>query len=425
VKRSVVVVGGGFAGVACAKGLAKHGVDVHLVDRNNYHQFQPLLYQVATAQLGVPDIARPLRDIFTKHGTVRVTTGEVVAIDPEAKTVALADGGSISGDVLVIAAGARANFFGTPGAEEHAYPLYCVDDAERLRSRILGIMDSVDRDEKYLEKGAFNFVIVGAGPTGVETSGALAEMIRDVLPHFYPELPAQLANVIVVDHAPHLLNGFSEKSQAFATRALERDGVEFRFGTGVKEVHPGKVVLSDDSEIVTHLVIWAGGLQASTVVGAAGLPQGRGGRVDAEPDLTAPGFSDVFVIGDAANITDQHGKPLPQLGSVAQQSGAWAAHNVLATMAGHETKPFEYHDKGIMAMVGRNAAVAELGSDRHEITGPLAFAAWLGVHASLLSGVREKVGALASWGQDYVSKKRPTALVDHPDDYRIDWDDES
>ena len=318
-KRSVVVVGGGFAGVACAKGLAKHGVDVHLIDRNNYHQFQPLLYQVATAQLGVPDIARPLRDIFTKHGTVRVTTGEVASIDPEAKTVALADGVTIGGDVLVVAAGARANFFGTPGADEHAYPLYCVDDAERLRSRILGIMDAVDRDERYLSQGALNFVIVGAGPTGVETSGALAEMVKDVLPHFYPDLPTLLANVIVVDHAPHVLNGFSERSQSFATKALERDGVEFRFGTGVKEVHPNKVVLSDDSEIITHLVIWAGGLQASGVLGASGLPQGRGGRVDVEPDLTAPGYPDVFVLGDAANITDEHGRVLPQLGSVADR----------------------------------------------------------------------------------------------------------
>jgi NADH dehydrogenase len=422
VKRTVVVVGGGFAGVACAKGLAKHGVDVRLIDRNNYHQFQPLLYQVATAQLGVPDIARPLRDIFTKHGTVRVTTGEVVAIDPEAKTVTLDDGATIGGDVLVIAAGAKANFFGTPGAEEHAYPLYCVDDAERLRSRILGIMDAVDRDERYLEKGAFNFVIVGASATGVETSGALAEMVKDVLPHFYPDLPSLVANVIVVDHAPHVLNGFSERSQRFATKALEHDGVEFRFGTGVKEVHPNRVVLSDDSEIITHLVIWAGGLEASSVVGAAGLPQGRGGRVDVEPDLSAPGHPDVYVLGDAANVTDQHGRVLPQLGSVAQQSGAWAAHNAIANMSGKPTRPFEYHDKGIMAMVGRNAAVAELGEDRHEITGPLAFAAWLGVHASLLSGVREKVGALATWGQDYVSKKRPSALVDHPEDYRIDWD---
>ena len=423
-KRSVVIVGGGFAGVACAKGLAKHGVEVTLVDRNNYHQFQPLLYQVATAQLGVPDIARPLRDMFAHRETVRVVTGEVASIDVDAKTVTLEDGVTIGGDVLVIAAGAKANFFGTPGAEEHAYPLYCVDDAERLRSRILGIIDSVDRDERHLEQGALNFVIVGAGATGVETSGALAELVRDVLPHFYPELPVVMANVIVVDHAEHVLNGFTDASQSFATKALQRDGVEFRFGTGVKEVHASKVVPSDDTEIITRTVIWAGGLQASSVVGEAGLPQGRGGRIDVERDLTAPGHPDVFVIGDAANITDQHGNVLPQLGSVAQQAGEWAARNVIANLSGKPTEPFHYHDKGIMAMVGRNAAVAELGPDRHELTGPFAFAAWLGVHASLLSGTREKLGAMLAWGNDYVSKKRPTALVDHPDDYRIDWDEE-
>ena len=423
-KRSVVVVGGGFAGVACAKNLAKHGVEVQLVDRNNYHQFQPLLYQVATAQLGVPDIARPLRDIFGKHGQVHVTTADVASVDVAARTVTTADGVTLGGDILVLAAGAKANFFGTPGAEEHAYPLYCVNDAERLRSRLLGIIDSVDRDAKYLQQGALNFVIVGAGATGVETAGAMSELIRDVLPHFYPDLPVHLANVIVVDRADHVLNGFSDKSQRFAHATLEKVGVEFRFGTGVKEIHPDKVVLSDGSEIITRTVVWAGGLQAASVVGATGLPQGRGGRIDVDPDLSVAGHPDVYVLGDAANITDQHGNPLPQLGSVAQQAGTWAAHNIRANMAGHDTKPFEYHDKGIMAMVGRNAAVAELGADRHQITGSMAFAAWLGVHASLLSGTREKLGALLSWGNDYVSKKRPAALVDHPDDYRIDWDAE-
>ncbi|WP_426571567.1 NAD(P)/FAD-dependent oxidoreductase [Aquihabitans sp. McL0605] len=421
-KRSVVVVGGGFAGVACAKRLAKHGVEVKLVDRNNYHQFQPLLYQVATAQLGVPDIARPLRDIFVHYPNVRVTTGHVASIDLEARSVTTSDGVTLSGDVLVLAAGARPNFFATPGAEELAFPLYSVNDAERLRSRLLGIIDSVDRDAKYLEQGALNFVVVGAGATGVETSGAVAEMIHEVIPHFYPEFPVDRARVIVVDHGSHVLNGFTEKSQRFATDALERDGVEFRFGTGVAEVQPSKVVLSDGSEIPTHLVIWAGGEQASTVIGASGLPQGRGGRIDVEPDLSAPGHPDVYVLGDAANITDQHGNPLPQLGSVAQQAGTWAGANIMANLAGRATTPFEYHDKGIMAMVGRNAAVAELGAKRHEIDGPMAFAAWLGVHASLLSGTRDKIGALLAWSNDYVSKKRPAALVDHPDAYRIDWE---
>ena len=420
----MLVVGGGFAGVACAKNLSKYGVEVHLVDRNNYHQFQPLLYQVATAQLGVPDIARPLRDMFTKHTQVRITTADVASVDIDARTITTADGVTLGGDILVLAAGARANFFDTPGAEEHAYPLYCLDDAERLRSRLLGIIDSVDRDAKYLDQGALNFVIVGAGATGVETAGALSELIHDVLPHFYPDLPVHLANVIVVDHGPHVLNGFSDKSQAFTRKELEKVGVEFRFGTGVKEIHPDKVALSDGSEIITRTVVWAGGLQAAGVIGAAGLPQGRGGRIDVEPDLSVTGYPDVYVLGDAANIIDQHGNPLPQLGSVAQQAGTWAAQNIRANIAGHPTTPFTYHDKGIMAMVGRNAAVAELGPDRHELTGPLAFAAWLGVHASLLSGTRQKLGALLTWSTDYVSKKRPTALVDHPDDYRIDWDAE-
>ena len=195
-------------------------------------------------------------------------------------------------------------------------------------------------------------------------------------------------------------------------------------GVGVSAVDGGSVTLSDGTTIATHLVVWAGGEKAASVIEAAGLPAGRGGRVDVEPDLTVAGHEDLYVLGDAANIHDEHGEVLPQLGSVAQQSGKWAAANIVRHLDGHDRRPFEYEDKGIMAMIGRNAAIAELGKNRHEIDGPFAFAAWLGVHATLLEGTRQKLGALMTWGWDYASKRRPTALVDHPDDYRIDWGDD-
>ncbi|MBX7158818.1 MAG: NAD(P)/FAD-dependent oxidoreductase [Acidimicrobiia bacterium] len=421
---SVVVVGGGFGGLGCAHRLAHHDVEVTLVDRNDYHQFQPLLYQLATAQVGVADIARPLRGVFHKAKSVRVVTGEVVAIDPAQHRVELAGGTTLDGDVLVIAAGAQPNFFGTPGAAEHAFPLYSVEDAERLRSRMLGLLDSVDRDPALVDKGALTIVIVGAGATGVEAAGAFAETLKDIVPHAYPGLPVDRAQVVVVDRGDVVLNGFSERAHDYATRRLQADGVDLRLGVGVAEVGSAHVELTDGTELATHLVIWAGGEKAAGVVADAGLPTGRGGRVDVDADLTVPGFVDVYAVGDAANVPGPDGTVLPQLGSVAQQSGRWAAKNILAGFDGEERKPFDYHDKGIMAMIGRNAAVAELGADRHEIHGPLAFAAWLGVHATLLEGSRQKLAALMTWGWDYASKKRPHALVDRPDAYAIDWDDD-
>jgi len=419
----VLIVGGGFAGVACAQQLAKHDVDVVLLDRNNYHQFQPMLYQVATAQLAGYDIARPLRGIFRHNKTVEVRHTGVTSIDPSARSVTTALGSVVTGDYLVLAPGAQANFFGTPGAAEHSLPLYSVNDAERLRARILEVLDATTERPELIEKGALNFVIVGGGPTGVETAGALAEALRDVVPESYKSLvhPAQ---VHLVDHGKVLLAPFSDKAHAYAAKKLEDDGVTLHLGVGVKEVFPDRVALSDGEEIMTRTVIWGGGEKAADVITVAGLPEGHGGRIDVEPDLTVADHPQVYVLGDAANIAGPDGKTLPQLGSVAQQSGAWAARNILDEMAGKPRKPFHYKDKGIMAMIGRNAAVAEMGAHRHEVDGPVAFAAWLGVHAMLLSGVRNKVDAFIAWGWDYFSKNRATAMVNAPDAGRIDWGDD-
>ena len=420
----VLIVGGGFGGVGCAHVLDHHDVEVTLVDKNDYHQFQPLLYQLATAQIGVTDIAKPLRGIFMKSKSVRVITGDVVAVDPTARSVVMSDGTSASGDVLVLAAGAQPNFFGTPGAAEHAFPLYSVDHAERLRSRLLGILDSVDRDPSLIDKGALTTVIVGAGATGVETAGALAETLRDIVPHSYKGFPVDQVKVIVVDLGTVVLNGFSDRADSYAAERLEADGVELRLGVGVAEVGNAHVTLTDGTEIPTRTVIWAGGEKAADVIAQSGLPAGRGGRVDVNADLSVEGFPGVYVVGDAANIGGPDDSVLPQLGSVALQSGRWAAHNIVAALDGKPTQPFDYHDKGIMAMIGRNAAVAEMGAKRHEIDGPIAFAAWLGVHATLLEGSRQKLGALMTWGWDYASRRRPDALVDRPDAYAIDWDDD-
>jgi NADH:ubiquinone reductase (H+-translocating) len=426
VSAEVLIVGGGFAGVACGLELAKHDVKATLLDRNNYHQFQPLLYQVATAQIAAYDIARPLHGIFRKHDKVRVERGTAASIDPKTASVTTESGATLTGDYVVIAAGARANFFGTPGAAENAFPLYSLNDAERLRSRLLAVLDAAAADPSLVDKGAVNFVVVGAGATGVETAGALAESLRLVLPQRFPDLAAG-ATVHVVDRGDVVLAPFSDKAHKYAAARLAKDGVITHLGVGVAEVRPDRVKLTDGTEILTHTVIWGGGEQASEVLANAGLPTGRGGRVDVQRDLTVAGYDHVYVLGDAANIPDATGAILPQLGSVAQQSGSWAARNIVAETGAHKAgdprKDFHYKDKGIMAMIGRNAAVAEMGAHRHEIEGPIAFAAWLGVHAMLLSGARNRMDAFISWGWDYFSSNRATAVIDRPDATTIDWGD--
>jgi NADH dehydrogenase len=221
-----------------------------------------------------------------------------------------------------------------------------------------------------------------------------------------------------------VLNGFSQKSQAYAAKMLEQHGVQLRLGIAIREVHPGHVVLSDGTTISTHTVIWAGGLKASPLSSALGIQPGHGGRIDVQPDFSVKGFAGVYALGDFANIAGADGKPLPQLASVAQQAGKYCATNIAAAMAGDPAEPFHYFDKGIMAMIGRNAAVAEVGEHRHELTGPIAFAAWLGVHALLLTTTRAKLEAFIEWAWDYFGKVQGDPVLDRPDQLKIDWNDD-
>lgn len=417
----VVVVGGGFAGVACARKLAaSDDFHVTVIDKNDYQQFQPLLYQVATSMLAAHDIAYPLRKIAAEYDDFDTKRAEVVAIDPVARTVTTRRGETYTGDYLVLAAGSQPNFFGTPGAE-HAFPLYSLDDADRLKTRIIQAFEEADSDARLVDEGAIDFVIVGGGPTGVEVAGALSEMINTTMVHEFPAL-APRAKVHLVDHGKELLKMFADKGHAYAARVLEKDGVELLLGTGVKAIAPGHVTLSDGTTIKTRCVIWGGGLMAAPVAGAAGLPQGRGGRIDVQPDFTVAGFPGVLVIGDIANIPTKDGKTHPQLGSVALQSGSWAAKTILADWAGKDAKPFSYLDKGTMAMIGRGAAVAQVKGV--ELHGKLAFAAWLGVHAALMTGGSNRVGAFKSWAQDYFGKDRAPQALDRSGNPRMVWEDD-
>jgi NADH dehydrogenase len=422
----VVIVGGGFGGVGCARELAKHDdVRVSLVDRNNYHQFQPLLYQVATSQLAPSDIAYSLRTLFKDDEDVDLVLGEVASIDPAGHAVTTTDGLRVAGDVLVLAAGSRPNFFRTAGAEEHAFPLYSLDDSVRLRSRILGVFEDADNDPSLVEQGALNFVIVGGGPTGVELAGALADLIQETMTREYHHLAVTAAQVHLVDLGTTLLAPFSDRAHAYVTKVLERKNVRLHLGVAVTEVGPGHVTLGDGTTIRTRCVVWGGGIMAPAVTADDALPHGRGGRIDVQPDLTVEGLPGVYAVGDVANIPGPDGNALPQLGSVALQSGAWAAHNIRAVARGDQAKPFHYHDKGIMAMIGRGAAIAEVGAHRHELHGVVAFSAWLGVHSALMLGVRNRIDAFVAWGWDNFSSTRGPQVLDRSDAARIDWGDDA
>src|SRR6188472_26883 len=421
--RSVLVLGGGLAGVACALELGDEGVRVTLVDRNDYHQFQPLLYQVATAQLPAEDIARPHRTIFREHPTVDVLNAHVSQVDLTGRSLTLDDGTTLQGSHLVVAAGARPNFFGVPGAAEHSFPLYSVADAERLRLHLQHLLQTAMADEATTQAGQLDVVVVGGGPTGVETTGALAELMLALHKTGRLERPGQIT---LVDRGDALLAQFSSKAHGYATSKLVEAGATIKLGVGVTAVTPDGVVFDDGTEIATRTVVWGGGESGATVAQTAGPVPGRGGRIDVSPDLSVPGYPGCYVVGDVANIPDAAtpGATLPQLGSVAQQSGKWAAENIVREIRGTSPAAFVYKDKGVMAMIGRNAAVAEVGKHRHQVEGPLAFAAWLGVHAMLLSGTHSKTDAFLTWAWDYFDRDHAATVEASTVPQRIAWGDD-
>jgi NADH dehydrogenase len=267
-------------------------------------------------------------------------------------------------------------------------------------------------------------VIVGAGPTGVETAGAVADLVNQVMPKAFHDLDVKRTRIYLVDHGPVVLAAFSDKAHDYTADKLTHNGVLLRLATGVTEIAADRVTLSDGSQILTRTVVWAGGIQAPELAAKMGLPQGRGGRLTVEPDLSVDGFPGVYAIGDLANIPGPDDHDLPQLGSVALQAGRWAAQNIVADIAGKPRRPFHYKDKGIMAMIGDGAAIAEMGAHHHELHGHVAFVAWLGVHAWLMSGVHQRVDAFVSWAWDFIGSGRATAVLDDPDAPRIDWGDD-
>ena len=409
----VVIVGGGFAGLRCALELAPHdNIHITLLDKNNYQQFHPLLYQVAASILSPDNAAFALRDILRNHDNVDIQMDEVTSIDLEQRTVHTAAGNTFSGDFLVLATGSRVNFFGVPGADKFALPLYSLTDAEKLRSAILRSFEAADRSPGKTTAGALNFVVVGGGPTGVEMAGTLSDMLTSVLQKEFRHVDPSHAQVSLIEMGPAVLATFSPASQTYAASALKQHGVELRLNTAVKEVTANEVVLSDGTRVPTGVVIWAAGVKAEAIPTQPAAQRQPNGRLEVQPDLSVRGFDDVYAIGDLANAAGPDGKPLPQLAAVAQQAGRQCARNILASIGGEPVTPFVYSDRGILAMIGRNAAIAELGKRHHELVGPIAFAAWLGIHLALLTVVRAKLEAIVEWSWQYFAGEHPGQLID-------------
>ena len=411
----IVIVGGGFSGLNCAKKLAAHKhLQIVVLDRNNYQQFQPLLYQVATGTLSPDNAAFNLRAVLARHENVDVTLTEIQSVDLASRTAYSVNGEAFQGDFLVLAAGAEPNFFDTPGVHEYALPLYSLTDAERLRSRLLETLEAADRKEQKL----LRLVVIGGGATGVEIAGAIGDVLQRTPDYVFKHVDLKSASVTLIDMANTVLGPFSKHSQEYATKVLKERGVDLRLGVSVREVREDGVLVSDGESIPAQLVIWAGGLKASRLAASLGIKTGRGGRVDVQPDLSVTGFPGVYALGDFANFKTSSGQALPQLASVAQQAGRHCARNIIAAASGEPQQSFEYRDKGIMAMIGRNAAVAEVGSHRHGVTGMLAFAAWLGVHALLLTSGRAKVETFLEWAWEYFGDVHVDPILDRSN---ADW----
>ena len=416
----VVVVGAGHGGLECVKALASAAVDVLLVDRNNYHKFQPLLYQVATAGLDVDDITQPIRHIVRRQANADVRLGLVTGVDFDAKRLVVDAGGAVDYDVLVLAPGASTAYYGVEGAIEHAFPLKNVADAVALRSHLLRQFEAAASDPALLDAGALTTVVVGGGPTGVEMTGAIRELTH-VLAKDFPHLDVGRARVVLVDGDRAPLSGYDPELRQYTERTLIGKGAEVRFETHVERVDAEGVALKGGDRIDAGTVVWAAGVRANPLVDALGLEQTKGSRVAVDATLRVPGRPDVFVVGDAAGATDSDGELYPGVAQVAIQQGKHVAHLIEAAASGEAADdPFTYTDLGQMATIGRNAAVLQMPGDIR-LTGFLAWAGWLLVHVVKLVGFRNQVAVLFNWAWNYVSYDRGPRLIltaepehDHP-----------
>ncbi len=398
-KKRVVIVGGGFAGLNAAKVLSnRKDIEVTLIDRKNYHLFQPLLYQVAMAALGEGDIATPLRNMLAGYDNMTVFKGIVQNVDLESKTVHT-DFGDVEYDYLVMACGVQHHYFGNNQWEEFAPGLKNLAQATEIRRRVMEAYEAAERTNDPIErKKQLTFVIVGGGPTGVELAGSIGEMSRYTLSKFYRHIDPKLTRIFIVEAAERILGGFSPELSSRATRELEKLGVQVWTSSPVSDVDVDGVQIGKE-RIEASTVLWAAGVKASDIGKRMCLETDRTGRIIVEPDLSIPGHPEVFIGGDQACFTHQTGSPLPGMAPVALQEGKYIGRTILGDVKGQARKLFKYRDKGQMATIGRNKAIVEFKNIRFD--GALAWFTWILVHIYYLSSFRHRVFVLAQWGWSY------------------------
>lgn len=405
----VVIIGGGFAGLAAAKRLRKVECEVTLVDRYNHHVFQPLLYQVATAGLSPGDIASPIRWILRKQARLRVLLATVERIDTQARQLHLDRGDTLKYDYLIVAAGATHSYFGHDEWSRVASGLKTLDDALAIRRRLLLAFEDAEREPNPVyQRRLLTYVLIGGGPTGVELAGALAEIARQTIRSEFDAVDPAIARILLVEAGPTILPAFPEDLRNSARRALKRLGVEVRESSAVTRVEEGAVWIGDE-RIDAHTILWAAGVAAAPIARDLGPNLDRAGRVIVDADLSAPGHPGVFVAGDLASFSHQTGKPLPGVAQVAKQQGAHAAANIARQIRGRATTPFRYFDPGNMATIGRNAAIADFGFLR--VAGYAGWLLWLFVHILFLIGFRNRLSVLLQWAAAYLTYQRSVRLI--------------
>lgn len=404
----VVIVGAGFGGLWLARELGGEPVEALVLDRNNFHVFWPLLYQVGAAEIDATEVAYPVRTVLSKHSNLRFQMAEVRGLDTERRVVRAA-GREIPYDVLVLALGSAPHFLGIPGAREHSFPLKALDDGLELRNQVLSRFErAATEPDPERRRRMLSFVIVGGGTTGVEFAGALRELIRSLLRRDYRELESVCTGVILVEALDSLLAEFPPELGAYARDRLAGMGVDVRLGTKVEEILPAGVRLEGGGTLETDTVVWSAGVRGHPLAEAWGLPTTRKGTVRVEPTLQVQGHPEIFAVGDIAHL-EQDGSPLPMIAPVATQQGRTAARNVLRKLRGEPLEEFRYRDPGRLATIGRNKAVAQIRG--RSFTGFPAWALWAGAHLGKLIGFRNKLLVLVHWLDDYLFYQRAIRLV--------------
>ncbi len=414
VRPQVVIIGAGFGGLFTARHLAEKEVDVLIIDKNNYHTFTPLIYQVATCGLEVSDVAYPVRKIFAHNTNIDFMLGEVIEVTPDDKQIGVRVNGivkSVTYDYLVVAAGSTTNFFGNKEIEQRSFGLKTIQDSLALRNHILRMFEKADwADHTSNVEAMTTMVVVGGGPTGLETAGALYELYNHVLRREYRHLGRKSVRVVLVEMMDNVLNPYPEGLQKSALKQLEGMGVEVILGAKVESVTDDAVHLSNGQTIPTYTLVWATGVKAAPFAELLGVELARGGRIPVKDTLELKELPSVYALGDIAYLTDEEGKPYPQLIPVAQQQAKLLAQNIRRAVRGDEEQPFKYFDKGNMATIGRNRAVAWI-FNRIQVSGYIAWISWLALHLVTLLGFRNRIVVFVNWLWSYVIYDRAARLI--------------